>query len=287
MKPDLRVFTNGFEATWPAIEYAAWLAENMHTHLTLTGVVEAKDAGHPVEDIFGRAVTLFQDKKVDYSLELENGSVEEVIIQRKEFQVLAGTETESEKILVLGPFGRPQVRKMIEGNSFRRLMAVVSIPILFVPVVRVPIKRVLICLGGLGYTFSAEHLGLNVAKMSHAEITLLTVVPPIDLDYPEARKIRDNWQNLTDTDTLLGKSLRIGLKKAQDAGLSASVKVRHGKIVEQIQSEVKEGQYDLVCMGSQFSSHGLRQYYTPNVTADVAEISQSPILTVRYLESKN
>ncbi len=287
MKPDLMVFTNGFEGTWPAIEYAAWLSENMQTHLTLTGVVEAKDAGHPVEDIFGRAVALFQDKKVDYSLELENGSVEEMIIQRKDFQVQDGSSAGTEKILVLGPFGRPQVRKLIEGNSFRRLMAIVSIPILFVPSVRIPIHRVLICMGGLGYTFSAEHLGLNVAKMSQANITLLTVVPPIDLDYPEARKIRDNWQNLTDTDTLLGQSLRTGLKKAQDAGLEANIKVRHGKIFEQIQNEVKEGQYDLVCMGSQFSSHGLRQYYTPNVTADVAEISQSPILTVRYSELKN
>lgn len=287
MKPELHVFTNGFEATWPAIEYAAWLSENMQTHLTLSGVIEEKDAGHPVEEIFGRAVALFQNKKVDYSLELENGSVEEMIIQRKDFQAQGGLSAGSEKILVLGPFGRPQVRKIIEGNSFRRLMAVVSIPILFVPMVRIPIQRVLICMGGLGYTFSAEHLGLSVAKMSNSDITLMTVVPPIDLDYPEARKIRDNLQNLTDTDTLLGKSLRTGIKIAEDAGLKANIKVRHGKIVEQIQAEVKEGQYDLVCMGSQFSSHGLRQFYTPNVTADVAEISQSPILTVRYFESKN
>jgi nucleotide-binding universal stress UspA family protein len=139
-------------------------------------------------------------------------------------------------------------------------------------------------MGGLGNTFTSNNLGLRVAHMNHASVTLLTVVPPIDMDYPEARKIRDNWKNVEDTDTLIGRSLREGLEKARKAGLEASIKVRHGNIVEQILAELKAGSYELVCMGSQHSTHGLRQHYTPNVTADVAETSQCPILTVRYTQ---
>ena len=284
MKPHLRIFTNGYEGTWPAIEYGSWLAREMHTHLTLTGVVEENDAEHPVEDIFSRAVTLFQEGNIDYSLELDNGLAENTITWRADLQQSSDQPVDTEQILVLGPFGRSQVQRMLVGNSFRKLMAVVNSPILYVPALRIPLQRVLICMGGLGYTFTAEHLGLKVARMTNASVTLLTVVPPIDLDYPEARKIRDNWKNLADTDTLQGRSLRDGLKKAQEAGLDARVIVRHGKIVEQILAEVKQGDYGLICMGSQYSAHGLRQYYTPNVTADVAEVSQCPILTVRYLE---
>ncbi|MEI7844212.1 MAG: universal stress protein [Chloroflexota bacterium] len=284
MKPHLRIFTNGYEGTWPAIEYGAWLAREMQTHLTLTGVVEENDEEHPVEDIFSRAVTLFQEGNIDYSLELDNGLVENTITWRADLQQSSDQPVDTEQILVLGPFGRSQVQRMLVGNSFRKLMAVVNSPILYVPAVSIPLQRVLICMGGLGYTFTAEHLGLKVARMAKASVTLLTVVPPIDLDYPEARKIRDNWKNLADTDTLQGRSLRDGLKKAQEAGLDARVIVRHGKIVEQILAEVKQGDYGLICMGSQYSTHGLRQYYSPNVTADVAEVSQCPILTVRYLE---
>ena len=287
MKPNLMVFTNGFEGTWPAIEFGAWIAQKMGTHLTLTGVVEAGDEQHPVEDIFSRAVSLFQESKLDYSLELENGSVEEIIRNRSDMQKAPEPNNEPEHILCLGPFGRPQVRRLIIGNSFRRLMSIVSIPILYIPSLHVPIKKMLICMGGLGYTFTAEQIGLNVARMNQASVTLLTVVPPVDLDYPVARKIRDNWKNLAESDTLPGQSLREGLKKAREAGLDARVKIRHGKIVEQILAEVKEGDYELLCMGSQFSAHGLRQIYTPNITADVAEISQCPILTVRYLGPQN
>ena len=120
--------------------------------------------------------------------------------------------------------------------------------------------------------------------MNHASVTLLTVVPPVDLDYPEARKIRENWKNLAETDTIPGRSLREGLKKALEAGLEARIKVRHGAVVEQILEEEKEGSYELICMGSQSAARSLRQLYSPNVTADVAEISQCPILTVRYVE---
>jgi len=282
MKPNLMVFTNGFEGSWPAIEYSAWIARNMQTRLTLTGVVEENDDEHPVEEIFSRAVTLFQEQQVDYALELENGMVEHTIMRRKDFQDPPGVMENLDRLLFLGPFGRPQVRKMIVGNSFRKLMSIVSIPILYVPSVRMPVQRVLVCLGGLGYTLTAENLGLRVAQMNQASITLLTVVPPVDMDYPEARKIRDNWKNLVDTDTLTGRSLREGLQKAQAAGVEARVKVRHGNIVEQILEELKDGHYELICMGSQFSTHSLRQLYTPNITADVAENSLCPLLTVRH-----
>jgi len=42
------------------------------------------------------------------------------------------------------------------------------------------------------------------------------------------------------------------------------------------------GEYDLICMGSPHSAHSLRHLYTPNVTAEVAEAANCPILTARY-----
>jgi len=85
---------------------------------------------------------------------------------------------------------------------------------------------------------------------------------------------------------LTGRSLRGSLESARKAGLDAKIKIRHGNIVEQILGEVKEDAYELVCMGSQFSAHGLRQLYTPNVTADLAETGHCPILTARYQEPR-
>lgn len=287
MKTKLNIFTNGFEGTWPAIEYGAQMAGKLGAHVTLTGVVEPTDADHPVEDIYSRAVSLFQDIQLEYSLELSNGLVEDVISRRFGSQADAvDGQSVHGQILVVGPFGRPPVQRMIVGNSFRKIMSLASQPILYVPAVRLPIGKVLVCMGGLGYTQTASAEGVKIAGALQASVTFMTVVPPVDMDYPEARIIRDNWKKLAETDTLPGRSLRDGLKMAQSAGLEAKIKIRHGNILEQILMEIKEGGYDLVCMGSQFSTKGLRQLYTPNITADVAEVSQCPILTVRYIKSE-
>ena len=53
-------------------------------------------------------------------------------------------------------------------------------------------------------------------------------------------------------------------------------------MVEEILGELKEGNYDLLCMGSSYSTNTLRQYYAPHVTAEVAEAAHCPVLTARF-----
>jgi nucleotide-binding universal stress UspA family protein len=155
-------------------------------------------------------------------------------------------------------------------------------PILYVPEARLPLKKILIGIGGLGYEEAAENIAIRVAKASNADATILYVVPPTDLDYPSTRGVQEHVNDLAETDTLPGRSLRKALEIAQQAGLNANAKARQGNIVEEILAEIAEGNYDLVCMGSAYSAHTLRQYYAPNITAEVAESAHCPVLTARH-----
>jgi nucleotide-binding universal stress UspA family protein len=278
MTPDLLIATNGFKGTWPSIEYGAWLASTLNTKITLLGVTEKLnpaviDDHHPLEDVFERAVELFRQSGVTYNLEVQNGNAEE-IVPRKVRQ--------GNYITVIGPLGRPQIRRFIAGRSIRYLMEEIVQPILYVPVSKLPLNKILICIGGLGYEVNAEHIAMQMAMRSRAEITLLHIVPPIDMKYPTTKMVSENWQHLADTNTPVGRSLRQALEIAKSDGLTASVKARQGNVVEEILAEVKEGNYDLLCMGSLYSSNALRQLYTPNVTAEIAEGIDAPVLTARY-----
>lgn len=278
MKPDLLIATNGFKGTWPSIEYGAWLAATIKAKITLLGVTEnlspaAIDDHHPLEDVFARAVELFQKNGVSYNLEIRNGNAEEIIPRRVK---------QGEYITVIGPLGRPQIRRLFTGRSIRYLMEEIQQPILYVPAARLPLNRVLICIGGLGYEVNAEHIAMQMARKSRAEITLLHIVPPIDMNYPTAKTVSENWQHLADTDTPVGRSLRQAMEIAKSDGLTANVKARQGNVVEEILAEVKEGNYDLLCMGSPYSSNALRQLYAPNVTAEIADNVNCPVLTARY-----
>ena len=271
--------TNGYERTWAGIEYAAWLAKVMEVPVTLIGITEQKNRPnideeiHPLEEIFSRAVALFEEKQVMYHLEIYEGHAEDVIPEKAK---------EKDFLTILTPLGRPPLRRLLMRRSFHQLMANIEGPILYVPSSCIPPTNMLVCLGGLGYGITAEALGLEIATKVKSPVTLLHVVPPIEKDYPEARTVRENWDHLTDTDTLLGRTLRDALDKAREKDLKANLKLRQGNVIEEILSELREGDYDLVCMGSLYSAHGLRQMYAPNVTAEVAETIGCPVLTVRF-----
>jgi nucleotide-binding universal stress UspA family protein len=275
---DILITTNGNKETWHAIKYGAWFAETMQLKITLLGVTErlspaAIDDHHPLEDVFERAIRLFKEKGVAYSLEVQNGDVEEVISQRA---------NRGEFITVVSPLGRSQIRRWLVGRSIRHFMATIANPILYVPEARLPLSKLLICVGGLGYEVNAEALALQIAMSSQAEVTLLHIVPPVNLDYPTARDASEHWRDLINTDTMLGRNLRKAVETVQAAGLTARVEVRQGHVVEEIVSAMKAANYDLVCMGSPFGGNALRQLYAPNVTAEIAESSRCPVLTARH-----
>lgn len=275
---ELLIATNGFKGTWESIEYGVWLAQTMRMKTTLLGVTEelspaAIDDHHPLEDIFESAVGLFQERGVEYSLEVQNGEAEQVIPEKA---------NHGDFITVVGPLGRPPLKRWLTGRSIRPLMEKIKGPILYVPQKRLPVKKMLVSIGGLEYTEAAESLAFQMAACCHAEVTILHVVPPTDLDYPSTREVRKHMDDLVNTDTLPGRGLRKALDLAKEAGLHAKALAREGNVVEQILAEIKEGEYDIVCMGSPYSAHSLRQLYTPNVTAEVAEAVHCPVLTARY-----
>ncbi len=173
--PDLLITTNGFKGTWPAIEYGTWLAATLQMKITLLGVTEKLSPAqiedhHPLEEIFARAVALFQQKGVEYSNEVQNGNAEEVIPRRA---------SKGDFITVLGPLGRPQFRRWLIGRSIRHFMEAIEGPILYVPKVRLPLNKILIGVGGLGYEVAAENLVFQVAMKSDSEVVLLHIVPPL------------------------------------------------------------------------------------------------------------
>ncbi len=279
MTLEIFIFTNGRPTTLPAIEYGAWLGASMRTPVRLIGLDEEPSPAqideevHPLEAVFAKAVEAFAQAGVEYHLEVQQGHAEDAIPARVKGQ---------EALVVVGPLGRPPLKRLWSGRSFRHIMEQVAAPILYVPHVKLPLKKMLVCLGGLGYEVTAETLAMKIAAMARAEVVLFTVVPPIDLDYPSAREVRENWPRLAETDTPSGRSLRQGLEFARAAGLQVSVKVRNGIVVEEILAEAREGNYDLLCMGSPYGGNALRQLYTPNVTAEIAETDLLPVLTARY-----
>ena len=276
---EVLIGTNGSTGTFPAIEYGAWLGSALNLPVTLMGISEKANAAqidddpHPLEEAFSHAMEVFTRQGIEHRLEIQNGQAE-VLIARK--------ASEGEFITVIGSLGRPPIRHMLQGRSIHQLIEQIRGPIVYVPQACIPPKSVLICVGGLGYEVTAGNLGMRLAGLVQARITLMHVIPPMELNYPSSREIQKGAKNLAASNTLPGRALRAGLELAQAQGLHANLRIREGSIVEEILNEVRSNDYDLICMGSPFSVKSLRQMYAPNVAAEVAEQVACPTLVARH-----
>jgi nucleotide-binding universal stress UspA family protein len=268
----LLLCTNGNESTFPALDYGLWLARLLNASVDLLGIVELPGQQELVQAVLNETVKKLDTAQIAYKTLLDKGRGSEVIAR------VAQTKN---YLTVVGPLGRPVWQRVLQGRSFRRILERVETPIFYVPAARLQLKRMLICLGGLKYAQSLEHLGLYLARLTGAKITLLHVVEPITLDYPTARQVQGHWKEILVTETPQGHNLRLAMEEVRQAGLEAEFKVRHGSVVHEIQNEIMHGSYDLLGMGSAYSAHSLRHLYMPNVTAEVAEGVEIPLLSVR------
>jgi nucleotide-binding universal stress UspA family protein len=271
----LLLCTNGCETTRPSLAYGAWLASLLQAPVTLLGIVEQTSQQGSVQALTRQAATSLDESKTRYELVIDRGFAPDVIARYAARQ--------EHSLVVVGPFGRPAWRRFMMGRSFRRLMARIQGPILYVPKEHLQLQRVLVCMGGLGYADSVIHLSVRLAGLTGAEVTLLHVVEPITLDYPTSHEIFEHLENIQETDTPQGRNLRAAMQLIHEAGLTARLKIRRGSVVNEITDEIASGHYDLVGMGSAYSAHSLRHLYLPNVTAEVGESVPCPILTVRLL----
>jgi len=268
----LLLCTNGFDATRPALDYGVWLAGLLHRSVLLLGVVEHLDERPAVERLLSETGERLEALGIPFQTQVESGRGSLVIARHAQ---------PGNYLTVVGPLGRPAWRRYLQGRSFRRLLSRIATPIVYVPQASLPLRRVLICMGGLGYASSMARLCLYLAGQVEAEVTVLHIIEPVTLEYSLSKAVHEHWQDIVQTDTPQGRNLRGIMQEIQSAGLRGELKVRQGNPVHEILSEVQDGAYDLVGLGSPHSAHSLRQMYMPNVTAEVAEAMGAPVLTVR------
>jgi nucleotide-binding universal stress UspA family protein len=273
----LALVTNGCQETRPSLEYGIWLAQMLSLPVQVLGVQEPHDKRHPVAALVQEMLPSLQSAGIPFQVEYQTGQAEDVVNQSVQW---AGA------LVVLGPLGRPPLRRFLLGRSFRHFMEELLMPILYVPKSRLPVRKILVCMGGLGYAMNVFHEALAIANPLHASLTFLHVVEPVTLDYPLAHEVEAHWQDLLNTNTPQGRILRQVLSETQGLEIESEVRLRHGHIVPEILKEIETGNYDLVCMGSMYSSQSLRHLTLPNVTAEIAETAGCPILTVRTAQTE-
>lgn len=270
---ELLLCANRDSSSSPALEYGVWLAALLKVPVVLLGIVESMERRKEIEGLIDKTCRQLEEQDLSYRSLIIEGSAEEVI---------AREAARGNYLTVVGVFGRSSWRRLWRGRSFRRLMELIESPLLYVPSTRFKLRRILLCTGGLRYAEGVMHMVECMARATGAHLTLLHITEPASLDFPLADELKEHRQDLLESSTPQAHYIQQALADIHHAGVKVEMKHRHGYIVREIIKETQEVDYDMVGLGSQYGVETLRHLFTPNVTAEVVEVVNLPVLVARY-----
>ncbi len=269
---NLLLCTNGAVEGRPALEYGVWLAGLLDLPVTLLGIVETPAQDASIQQTLHEVGANLEAARIAHTTLVRAGHARDTI---------CAEAIPDQHLVVLGPLGRPQWRRWLQGSAFRRMMPNLQAPFIYAPTTHRQLNRILVSTGALDYAVSAECWALYLAQRAGATLTILHVAEAVHYHYPTATQMETHWKALLKTDIPQARHLRALLEQAQTQGVETSLRVRQGTVVHEIIAEARAGQYDLVVMGTKHSSHSLRRQYLPDVTAEVMETLKIPVLVVR------
>ncbi len=265
-----------------AARFAALLAAPAGAEVTLLGVIEApQDEGRLTGALQALHAELSAPGGYPVSVKLRPGLPVE--------QILAEADEGNYDMVVVGIHGRGKFRRGQVGRTTRHLVHYTRIPLLVVPRERSTLKRILICTAAEKPGEVDAYVGGHLAQITGASVTILHVMSQIPLT-PEARieYLAANAETLLKSDVREGVHLRRMLGILASLGVDPALctpKVRHGLVLDEVLSEAREGDYDLVVIGAHQvpadqSWPRLRRMLQEDIASRILNTTRRPVLVV-------
>jgi nucleotide-binding universal stress UspA family protein len=124
----------------------------------------------------------------------------------------------------------------------------------------------------------------KIAQRASATVTLFHVVaePPVLLTNLIQKE--EDVDLLFRSNTELGRNLRREQEALEQMGVPCTVLLRHGFVIREVCKEVQHGDYDLVVTGLSLNRGALRTYLMGNLTNEIINCAERPVLVVRSAE---
>jgi nucleotide-binding universal stress UspA family protein len=267
------VCSDGSERARRALTSAAIIANATKAETTIFGITEIESDETKLLELLRRESKVFQEPEGKLEIVARFGDpVAEIIRQ---------TQESVYDLVVIGAERRGAQGFFLPSTKAYSITETIAPPVLVVPVSRPAIKRILICSGGGTYIENAVRLTSKIATDLAAEITLLTVIPQPPAMHGTIFRRQEDVAALLNSNSALARNLRAEKGIIEGAGVPATVRIRHGIVIDQIMAEVEQQNCDLVVSGSWPVRDAWRNYAIGNVTREIVNRTDRPVLVVR------
>jgi nucleotide-binding universal stress UspA family protein len=267
------ICSDGSDQADNAIRFGGLIAAACRAETTILGITEDPSLEERVFASLRQGQQWMREQDIAAELITKAGEPVEEIVKR--------CRESAYDMVVIGA-----VRKGTRGPYWMsakayKIIKVVEPSVLAVIGTRTTLKRILVCSGGERYIDKAVHFSGGVARAAGAMVTLLHVLGQPPTGYADLRKIEEDVNLLLHSDSELGRNLRVEKEALEEMGVKSEVRLRHGLVISEVFKEIRGGDYDLVVTGSSPSGGNLRTYIMGNITREILNRAERPVLVVR------
>ncbi len=271
----LLIAIGGSAHSAPALQMSVQLAYLSAEKPTILTVIRAEEERPRAEKGLAEARALFQAEGIEARTIIRKGQVDLEILH----EVLDG----GYDLLVLGERQMHRLITRLRGTVSVRLARQAPCSVLIVKGPVRPCRRVLLCESAtaeppLSERFVSGRLGQLLADA--IELTVLHVMSQI----PAAVQV-DPSQLEADAETLIrlrapeGEWLRQAVERLRPRCRQVRAVVRHGLVVDEILTEARAGDYDLVVIGAH-REHGWQRFLLDDIAHEIITQIDRSILVV-------
>ncbi|NOR90971.1 MAG: hypothetical protein GQ524_12050 [Anaerolineales bacterium] len=221
-----------------AIQFAEQVSRALGFDLVLLHVPEPGEEVESGEGILDQTRELLTEAP-QRSI-LEEGDIEEIIHQE--------VDREHYQLVILGTSCHDPADHLTKRSQRLATHLADSVLVMCDPPEK--LRHLLISTGGHPGSVPVEDWGIRLARGSGAEATILHIVTDAPSMYIGLPALEEGLEDILSRETPLAKHLKDTVRKADSAGVSVKLSLRHGIVVEEILRACETEHYDLIVIGS-------------------------------------
>ncbi len=257
--------------------FGAEVAKALAAETTLLGVAEEGQDPADLERALNRTADHLRQAGVPVQVHLASGPAESIVM----------TEVEEwpYDLVAIGALAAKRSRRAILNSVGMRLIERGKNSVLLIKGNRPPrLERVLIAISGTEHGHLPVWVGASLACGAGAKATVLHVLGNMPAMYTGLEKMEETLDELLQSDTELAREMRWAAQVVKAECRISEVKLRRGVAADEILQEGREGDYDVIVLGSSRNVGGLVRALMGDLTREIAQRADRPVLVVRPVE---
>ena len=221
-----------------AVRFAELVTRALGMELILLHVTRSKTANEQEAAVLASTLSYLNhepDQVLQVSGKFKHVILEELDPEAHELVILGTSEKP-------GPPGKSRLSRIVAEQIADSVLLIRNPP--------TEIKRILLCTGGHPASNTVLERGLALASCCGAEVTILHVASSSPSMYTGLKALDESLADILQRETPLAQHLREAAARAKQAGIRASLELRHGVVVEEILRAAELGNYDLIVIGA-------------------------------------